>query len=231
MTPGLKQQQFLHDIAFHEMTVIRDEGVSRHLRFKQPDSINGYFDLITWPGSLCYTGDMGTYVFQRSTDMFGFFRNRGRLDRIDHNYWAEKIQAADRAGVRKFSLEKFNALVRSWVDSSEKDDRPDEDDVDGLCKHAAAYAELRSALDAEVLNVDDNSIRCYDAASEFRHDGDAWQEFHGKDAAFEFSDVWDGFDYATTEYTVRFMWCCYALAWGIEMYDNSKKTVEDAPKQ
>jgi len=79
--------------------------------------------------------------------------------------------------------------VRSWVDESEKNDKPDDDDVEALSQHAAAYAELRAAVKDEVLNADDNSTRCYDAANDFRHDGDAWCAFYGKDATFEFADV------------------------------------------
>ena len=66
--------QFTSDIAQHQMQVIRDDGVSRHLRFKRPNTMCMHFDLLTWPGYLCYTGDMGTYVFRRLEDMFPFFR-------------------------------------------------------------------------------------------------------------------------------------------------------------
>lgn len=228
MSAACTEERFLRDVAQHEMIVIRDDGVNRHIRFKEPGTINQFFDLITWPGHLCYTGDMGTYVFQRTNDMFGFFRKGGRLDCIDHHYWAEKIQAADREGVRKFSHPKFQEMVRSWVTDHEESYRPDEDDTDAVAQHAAAYAELRSEVDSEVANADDNSTRCYDAAIDFRHNGDAWQEFHGPGAEFEFSDVWDGFDFATSDYTFRFLWCCYALAWGIEKYDAAKQPAAKA---
>ena len=228
MSAACTEERFLRDVAKHELIVIRDDGVNRHIRFKQPDSSMMFFDLITWPGFLCYCGDMGTYVFQRTNDMFGFFRKGGRLDGIDHHYWAEKIQAADREGVREFSQAKFQAMVLSWVDDSEENDKPDSDDEDAVAKHAAAYTELRAAVKHDVLGADDNGTRCYDAASEFNHTGDAWEKFHGKDSAFEFSDVWDGFDYATEEYTFRFLWCCYALAWGIEQYDAAKQPATEA---
>jgi hypothetical protein len=222
------EELFLRDVAQHEMIVIHDDGVNRHIRFKQPESGCMHFDLITWPGYLCYTGDMGTYVFQRTTDMFSFFRKGGQLGSIDHSYWAEKVEAADREGVRKFSHKKFQDMIRSWVDDYAESNLPDEDDADATAKHAAAYAELRAAVESEVTCADDNSTRCYDAAVDFRHNGDAWQEFHGKDAEFEFSDVWDGFDYATKEFTFRFMWCCYALVWGIEKYDTAKQQAAEA---
>ncbi|MCY0910904.1 hypothetical protein [Massilia antarctica] len=223
MSHECTQEIFLRDVAKHAMTVVRDEGVARHIRFAKPDSGDMQFDLITWPGYLCYTGDMGTYVFQRTTDMFSFFRKNGRLDCIDLTYWAEKIEAADRDGVRKFSHAKFQSMVRSWVNDQAESYKPDDEDAESVAKHAAAYAELRGEVESEVASADDNSTRCYDAMTDFRHDGDAWQEFHGKGAEFEFADAWDGFDFATKEYTFRFVWCCYALAWGIEQYDAAKQ--------
>lgn len=90
MSATCTEERFLRDVAKHEMTVIRDDGVHRHIRFKQPDSGMMFFDLITWPGFLCYCGDMGTYVFQRTQDMFGFFRKNGRLDGIDRRYWPKR---------------------------------------------------------------------------------------------------------------------------------------------
>ena len=68
------EQIFLRDISMHQMSVLRDDGVNRHIRFKTPGTNSMYFDIITWPGFLCYTGDMGTYVFRRLEDMFQFFR-------------------------------------------------------------------------------------------------------------------------------------------------------------
>ncbi|MFK5283374.1 hypothetical protein ACI3PL_27750, partial [Lacticaseibacillus paracasei] len=55
-----------------------DNGVYRHLRFKAPDTGNQHFHLVTFPGRLVYCGDMGSYLFERTTDMFGFFRRPDR---------------------------------------------------------------------------------------------------------------------------------------------------------
>src|SRR5690348_13144744 len=98
------EQWFLKDVSTHEMIVIRDDGANRHIRFKRPGTSCMYFDLITWPGYLCYTGDMGTYVFSRLEDMFEFFRTdrdynkrKGRELSINPKYWGEKLQAVDSA--------------------------------------------------------------------------------------------------------------------------------------
>lgn len=225
MSSACTEERFLRDVAKHEMTVIRDDGVHRHIRYKQPDSSMMFFDLITWPGFLCYCGDMGTYVFQRTQDMFGFFRKNGRLDGIDRRYWAEKIEAADRDGVEKHSHEEFARQINDWVDRQAEGDKPDDDEPEQLVLWAEAYAELRAEVESEVLSADSNEVRCFDAANDFTHAGDAWKAFHGPNAKFQFTDFWE---VDTKEYTSRFLWCCYALAWGIEQYDATKRLAAEA---
>lgn len=31
-------------------------------------------------------------------------------------------------------------------------------------------------------------------------------------------------DGSMTRYTLRFLWCCYAIAWGINQYDNHRSS-------
>ena len=40
------------------MEVIHDDGVNRHLKFMHNESHNGYFNITTWAGHLCFSGDM-----------------------------------------------------------------------------------------------------------------------------------------------------------------------------
>lgn len=196
--------QFTSEIAQHEMLVIRDDGVNRHIRFKRPGTMCMHFDLVTWPGYLCYTGDMGTYVFRRLHDMFEFFRrgeNRGQY-RIDFRYWAEKLEASDRGdGVRKWSDKRFLADVRDVFDehTSDEDAWPEE-------RKSALWDEI----DAQVCAAADNSEHhAWVALWEFEHDG------------FNFRD-WER---DSKEWAPRFLWCCYALEWAITTYDASKAEV------
>jgi len=85
------EAQFPNNVKDHKLTIIRDEGLYRHLRFRQPSTSNMWFDIITWPGYLAFVGDMGDWVFARDTDMLEFFRG----DRINPSYWGEKIQAGE----------------------------------------------------------------------------------------------------------------------------------------
>jgi hypothetical protein len=229
-------KRFQSDIAEHAMTIIRNDGVYRHIRFAKPGTSCMHFDLITWPGYLCYTGDMGTYVFTRLRDMFEFFR-RSDSDKkysIDMRYWGEKVEAADKCGgIKKFSPEKFKARIKEWIDDHEESRKPDPDDFDEESPsssddprcHARAYAELRAAVQDEVIHcADDGDVRAFDAANDFRHDGDLWRVFHGEKSQFEFSDFWE---VDATEFTHRFVWCCYALAWGIEQFDRATAPVAE----
>lgn len=68
-------QYFERDVAEHQMQVLRDDRLYRHLLFKKPGTGCYHFNIVTYPGTLVYTGDMGSFVFQRLEDMFEFFRS------------------------------------------------------------------------------------------------------------------------------------------------------------
>lgn len=205
---------FLQDAGSHVMTVIRDDGVHRHLRFRKapPAGSEYWFDLITWPGSLCIDGDMGTYVFRRLDDMFKFFRTdreynekRGRKLCINLSYWAEKLQANPNNGVKEFDEECFNRVIRerlvNWMrdkrDRTTKEERRD----------------LWDAVHNEVIYVDGDDrkqIAAYDFAHPVR-----------PGLQFGFHDLWE---FNFERYTFHFEWVCYAIAWGVKTYDESKTT-------
>lgn len=191
------EQRFLIDVAQHEMTIICDNGVNRHVHFKREGTRCYQFDLITWPGYLCYTGDMGTYVFTRLSDMFDFFRtgindfmlNKDGLS-INPGYWGEKLEAVDKHdGFKKFSLDLFRENVREHL------------------KGESHSKQLWEEIESSLLDVYfGNGHEAYQAVYEFNYEG------------FQFSD----FEYTSEEYSFRFIWCCYALAWGIQKYDEKK---------
>lgn len=228
---ALTQERFLRDVSGHAMTIIRDDDVYRHIRFKPAGTMCMHFDLVTWPGYLCYAGDMGTFVFTRVRDMFSFFRrsHSDNLFSIDLHYWAEKVEAGDRwgrgNGIREFSKEKFDANVREWVEDFIKAEgeqaNEDRGDVESSL-HACAMNDLRAAVEREVIGADENEIRSFDAARDFAFgadDSEAWSACFGEDCHFDFGDFWE-VDH--NEFTHRFQWCSFALAWGIKQYDESK---------
>lgn len=186
---------FNKDVASHELAILKDDGLYRHLHFAKPGTWCMSFEILTWPGHLCYTGDMGTYVFSRVSDMFEFFRG----ERINPGYWAEKVLAKDKIdGVHQWSKELFKErLLKSFAEWAE--------DVD---KEVAADAE--STLHSEVIdNLDDFSKdMAYRAVMDF--------EYQGK---LLFQDWWET---NTDEYSFRYIWCLHALVWGIQQYDKNK---------
>lgn len=196
MSNELTKEEFLKCVDKHEMEVLLDNGVYRHLRFKAPDTGNQHFHLVTFPGRLVYCGDMGSYLFERTTDMFGFFR---RPDRgINLSYWAEKVDAKDHDGIKEFSLDRAKEIVKEIV--TEQAEYLDES------KKPEINEELKLLLDAIDMDASDLGD-VMQVARDFNSDvidGD-W-----------FSELWD---YSTQEYTYRFQWACYAIAWGIEQYD------------
>ncbi|MFW8567028.1 hypothetical protein [Orrella sp. 11846] len=211
------EQEFLKDVENHVMQVIKDDGVYRHIRFRRPGTMCMYFDLITWPGYLCYCGDMGTYVFCRLEDMFEFFRidreyaGNNRLF-INKDYWAEKLQATDggksSTGATEYSPEIFEQHVKKLLVSWWQDYDLNRDE----------RRKLREKIEDDVLAYsNDGAVDAYDAARLFS------AKVGGQ--KFEIIDFWE---VDCTRYTHHFIWCCYALAWGIQKYDQELQAVVPA---
>lgn len=199
------EESFLNNVENHEMTIIRDEGVNRHIRFAIPGSSEMQFDLITWPGYLCYTGDMGTYVF----DMFEFFLHDVKSQKLSINppYWAGKVEGQDKHdGVKEFNedifVEKVMRDLKQWIKNNREETTKEE------------RRELWEAVIDEVVDAasDSGGYRKQSAAMDFRHSVN-------DDLDFSFQDFWE---YDLTDYTYRYLWCCYALVWGIGQYNQSK---------
>lgn len=216
------QEQFLRDAGAHKMTVIRDNGVDRHITFRSPDGGSPYwFEVLTWPGALCIRGDMGTYVFSRLTDMFEFFRTDDRGDPskiyINKSYWCEKLQAVDCDGwgngaARRFDASTFELRVKDLFDSYFED-----------CEIAPERkASLWEDVKSEILDyaVDGDQIGAFGKLNDFHDD--------------EFPDLFsDWVDWASSceQYTFHFIWNLYAIAWAVRQYDATTKAVETPENQ
>lgn len=223
---ALTENEFLKDVETHVVEVQHEDGVYRHIRFRKPGTMCMHFDLITWPGYLCYTGDMGTFVFTRLADMFEFFRTdrqyaerQGRRLAVNLSYWSEKLEAVNgsrRGGsAEEFDLDRFRRVINeyrlNWIRGDArnlltKDER----------------RELWDAVSQDVLDrVDDGDHIVYAAANEFTWKPTRYPTWQGR--TWHFEDLWE---HTFTDYTRRFRWCCFALAWGIEQYDISKEAVK-----
>lgn len=210
------REEFEKEIERHTLAIVKEDGVYRHLQARRPNTGIMGFDIITYPGYLCYSGDMGCFVFSRVPDMLTFFRGKptGPLD-INPRYWSEKLQAVDpNGGFQTYSADTFRARIaeelEQFKEHIERDtDRGDMEDEE-LAEHIEAkFAELKEAVRREVLSkADDGEYAVYAAMRDFEHDDRHW-----------FVDSWE---MNLREYTYRFIWCCYAIVWAIRKYDALK---------
>lgn len=201
------QERFLNDVKNHQIEIINNDETMRLIRFKRENSRNYWFDLITWPGQLCISGDCGTYVFSRIPDMFKFFRmdvrdlNNSKDNELNINpgYWGENLQSiGTNAGYKEFDEEVFRERVKDYFDNYMVDDDVKE--------------ELWNAIEDEVLSFMDDGGE-YEAY--LRIHNFSYEASNGEDYRFI-----DFFDYGSTErYTFHYIWCLYAIVWGIKKYD------------
>ncbi|MEX3933337.1 hypothetical protein AB4Y32_16290 [Paraburkholderia phymatum] len=206
------QQRFKRDVADHVMTIVRDDGVDRHIKFGNKDGGSPYwFEILTWAGTLCIHGDCGTFVFSRLTDMFKFFRtDRGNDPSklyINEGYWCEKLQAVDcngygKGAARKFDPEEFKSRVKEHVESY----------LEGYEITDERRADLWDSIHSEILGYVDNYSSEYVAFHRMH-------EFHDDEFPELFTDCWE---WDCDEYTFRFLWNLYAIAWAIRKYDAAK---------
>lgn len=202
------RERFEYDTAGHKMTVLHDDGLYRHLRFKKPDSSSYWSDLITWPGCLVISGDMGEYHFSRLNDMFEFFGPHGARggfeDKrwgINPHYWSEKLRGPrpGRDGAMSYSHDAFRAQLYSWAEVYS----------DGQCEMYPSL--LCEALDREVL--DDWTDCEYEARTRLY---ELEQELGERDL---FADSWE-WDFR--DFDFAFLWSCWAIVWGIEQYQAAR---------
>jgi hypothetical protein len=204
----LTEDRFLKDVQDHKLIVILDDGVNRHIRLTTGSSCY-QFDLITWPGHLCYTGDVGTYVFSRLHDMFDFFReknteyykSKGIKLPVNLGYWSEKVEASDKHdGLKKWSGDKFKENVLEYISHC---------DIDPNIK-----SDFLKEIEDEIFKDPDHEWTSVYSIQNFTSD-------IIKD--FEFSDF---FECDCTVFSGRYQWCCFAIVWGIMQYDKHKSNLQ-----
>lgn len=198
--------RFIQDVRLHNIIVIKDEGGYRHLRFKRPGTSCYYFDLVTWPGYLCMTGDMGTWTFSRIEDMFSFFRDKN--GGINPGYWSEKLEAGTGCPRDKIAFEwdegkfckELDERLANWIE----DNLPDEDE--------------RDFGDEEKLEAAQDLVRDLKGSSYSEHEAYAACE-SADDPEEILTDLWDC---NFKSYSVHYLWACLAIVWGIQQYDRLK---------
>lgn len=200
---------FERDTANHKMTVLKDDGLYRHLRFKKEGSSSYWFDIITWPGCLTINGDMGTYTFARIEDMFGFFRtDKGE---INPGYWSEKLLVGSGSGrdmAEQFNADRFERETKKIIVEWMRENR-------NRISHEQRR-ELWTAFQYDVL--DEENGRMLEAAYGFEFSFDV-KGYRNETDEFQFQDLWE---YNFNEWTTHYLWNLHAIVWAIKQYDQSK---------
>lgn len=203
---------FKRDTANHTMKVHLNNDLYRHIEFSKGGSSIYRFDLITWPGCLTIHGDCGTFTFERLSDMFNFFRmkehHKGELF-INPHYWQEKLQAGScssgaKAISEQFSLQKFKKEVGDWFNSRyPKGDKTTKTE----------RQEVLQDIKTQILDAAEDEYSAVQAIRDFDSE------------LIFFSDFWE-VDY--TEYKSNYLWCLYAIVWGISEFDKLTNAGESA---
>jgi hypothetical protein len=201
------RERFVRETEDHVMTILHDEDLYRHLRFQAPGTLTFYFDLITWPGHLAVVGDCGDFLFARTRDMFDFFgptgARRGFEDErwgINPDYWSEKLKAPGPDGAERYSYDTFRQLVLEWFADISQELQPSE------------AVSLREALDRDLL-------------SEHLHSPSGEHEAHRLLSEFDHGGtrIYESWEWRLREYDWSFLWCCWAIVWGIKLYRDAQE--------
>jgi hypothetical protein len=195
VAPDPVAERFALETAKHEMQILHDDGLYRHLKFKTPGDSGYWYELITAPNSLTFRGDGESFVFHRERDMFEFFRSNPdrNMRRINSTCWAEKL-TSNRDCVKVYSRERLDERVAEVLKGAEE--------------------EYPGVTDAWTLATDtsiDWDVEYEDGAREALRDFE-----HDK---FQFHDTWE---WDLKDYDWWFLWALHGIVEGIAQYDAAK---------
>ena len=189
--------RFARDAAQHQMIVLRDDGLYRHLRFERPNC-QYTFELITWPYNLVVkSGWTFHFDIDATPDMFDLFRNTAFPGEINPGYWAEKVRAG-RDEIEGFDPELFERQVKRYV------------------AHSIREGEAPRGIGAEVT-------REIFELGDITHEAGARQELEGfryEGWSFDGTSEWD-----LRDYTPGFLHSCHAIRAGIDLWGAARKQV------
>ncbi|MEU5547155.1 hypothetical protein AB0G85_33065 [Streptomyces sioyaensis] len=199
---GEAKERFTADVRDAEMTVLKDEGIYRHLTFSFPKASWSWCEVVTWPHMLVLRGDLGCWSFSRVEDMFDFFREPEDVTRMDPSYWAEKLVPGGRDSAKEYSGERAAAYVVQTMEENaaeHPDLSKDAQDVFFTDADLSTETGLREA----VARFDER-FPAYAIAKGFRFPVEQW-DLH--------------------RYSPWFLLACVVLPWTIEQYDTARVPV------
>ena len=202
---SMTKDRFLGIVENHQMKIDLDISSHRHLVFKEPSSSAYHFNITTFPGHLCVSGDMGCFVFKYPMpDMFSFFRSEDGWG-INPSYWEEKVcaQSMPDGGVKSYSKDKTEAKLRELLEDH-KEYLAECNEPEQQEKIAAAESYVSEIITTYLEGE-------YEAVAAIRD----WDEDLAGGMSFDCVS-----DALEEEFTSRYLFCCYAVAWAIKQYDN-----------
>lgn len=188
--------------AGHQVTVLHEEGLYRHLRFSNPEPKSHYvFELITWPYNLVVkAGWTFHFDIDATPDMFDLFRRTAFTGEINPGYWAEKVRAG-RDEIEGFDDELFEQQVKQHV-------------VQAI-RNGDAPRGIGAEVTRDIFEWGDISHEAgaRQALEDFRYEG------------WSFGETWE---WNFRDFTPGFLHCCHAIRGGIDLYDAARKQVAAA---
>jgi hypothetical protein len=190
--------RFARETRNHQMHVLHEDGLYRHLMFTDPAGGFYRFDLITWPHNLFLRGDGFSFGFAiyPADDIFNMFRGSRHHCGINPGYWQEKVTAGK---VRDWS----ESLFRAWA-------------LEEATKNEARYPGAVEAVTKQILHSDEHSTE-YQGTAEY-----ALASFTHGDFRLRFPHDWEK-DFE--DYSWEYLFACHAVLFGIVKWDAARKQV------
>ena len=239
--------------ARHQMTVLHEESLYRHLRFEgTADSPLGRypsypFELITWPYNLVVkSGWTFHFDIDATPDMFDLFRKTAFSGEINPGYWSEKVRAG-RDEVKGFDPDLLKAEIASTIAQWMRDDldirvekratelgftQQELNAQPGIRKELArqirpewraANRQLREAVHEHFFS----DFADYNV----EYESEAHRALHdfsfrpeGDDSEYPYYFA-DWTEWRLKDYTPGFLHSCHAIRHGIGQYDAARKQV------
>ena len=190
---------FKRATAGHQMTVLHEDGLYRHLRFQTPGNGSSYgYDLITWPYNLTIRGGWTfTFSIDATEDMLDLFRRTSFPGEINPSYWQEKVTAG-RDEIEGFNDSLFEQQVKQHV-------------VDAI-RNGDAPRGIGAEVTRDIFEWGDIS-----------HEAGARQELENfRFEGWSFGETWE---WNFRSFTPGFLWSCHAIRHGIELYAAARTAV------
>lgn len=191
------RERFAADREGATTTVLKDDGLYRHLHFDFPKASWSWCEVVTWPNMLVLRGDLGCWSFSRVEDMFGFFREPEDVARMDPVYWAEKLVPGGRDSAKTYDPSRAPAYVLQTV-------------AEHADQHPRLAQDVEDVFFADADLSTENGLR--EAVALF---DERFPEYAIDGFRFPV-DKWD-----LHRYSPWFLLACVVLPWAIGQYDTA----------